>query len=103
MVKQVEEGPGIEFTETMRGFASCEVGADYRVARDRGEGNGTKMEFTVTVRSGNLDRMIADPAHEAELIGTATVAILSPDPMRIEGGRFHLMVRDADQIGRAHV
>ena len=99
METQVKDGPGIEFTETMRGFASNEVNGDYRPARDRGERDGTKMEFTVTVRSRNLDRMIADPAHEADLIGTATVAILAPEPMTIERGRFHLMVRDADRPG----
>jgi cholesterol oxidase len=93
------EGPGIEFTETMRGFASSRVDDDYRAARDQGERDGTKMEFTVTVRSRNLDRLIADPSHEADLTGTATVAILSPQPMRMENGRFQLMVRDADRPG----
>jgi choline dehydrogenase-like flavoprotein len=97
--KATADGPGVEFTETMRGFGSARVSDEYRAARDQGERDGKKLEFTVTVRSTNLDRMIEDRAHEADLFGTATVALLSPEPMKIENGRFQLLVRDADRPG----
>jgi choline dehydrogenase-like flavoprotein len=93
------DGPGIEFTETMRGFVSSRVTDDFRAARDQGEREGSKLEFTVTVRAPNLDRMIADPAHEARLTGSVTAPALSAAPMALENGRFQLMVRDADRPG----
>ena len=43
--------------------------------------------------------MIADPAHEAALSGTVTATALSPSPLRVDEGRFHLLVRDADTPG----
>jgi choline dehydrogenase-like flavoprotein len=92
-------GPGIEFTETMRGFASIKVTDDYQRGRDQGERDGSRFEFTVTVSAPNIDRLIADPGHEALLSGTITAPAFSPTPLRVEGGRFHLLVRDADRPG----
>lgn len=96
MAEQTSDGPGIEFTETMRGFASTTVTDDYATAEAQGRADGTPLEFTVTVRAPNLDRMIEDPAHEARLEGTVTAPALSPDPLTIDAGRFHLLVRDPD-------
>ena len=95
----VARGPGIEFTETMRGFMSTTALDDYEGARADGEREGVLLEFTVTVRAESLDRMIADPVHEAALSGTVTAAGLSPTPLRVDEGRFHLLVRDADTPG----
>lgn len=92
-------GPGIEFTETMRGFVSKNVKDDYAAGREQGEREGSPFEFTVTVTAPNIDRLIADPAHEALLRGTVTAPALSPTPMRVESGRFNLLVRDADTPG----
>lgn len=92
-------GPGIEFTETMRGFASTKVTDDYRKGRDQGERDDSIFEFTVTVTAPNIDRLIADPQHEALLRGTVTAPALSAAPLRVEEGRFHLLVRDADRAG----
>lgn len=92
-------GPGIEFTETMRGFMSTTELDDYETARSQGERDGVQLEFTVTVSTASLDRMIADPSHEAGLAGTVTAAGLSPAPLTVDNGRFHLLVRDADTPG----
>lgn len=92
-------GPGIQFTETMRGFASLKVTDDYQAAKKQGERDGTIFEFTVTVTAPNIDRLIADPAHQALLSGTINAPMLSPTPLRVDGGRFHLLVRDADRPG----
>src|SRR5688572_2987319 len=89
-------GPGIAFTETMRGFGSTTSTADYETAFRQGERDHSIIEFTVTVTAPNLDRLIADPAHEAVLTGTVTAPALSPTPLRVEAGRFHLLVRDTD-------
>ena len=92
-------GPGVEFTETMRGFASMTVLDDYESARAAGQHAGTIFEFTVTVTAPDIDRLIANPAHEAILTGSVNAPLLSPTPMRVEQGRFNLLVRDADRPG----
>jgi len=89
-------GPGIEFTETMRGFVSTKVTDEYKAGRDQGERDGSKFEFTVTVTAPNIDRLIADPAHEALLRGTVNAPVFSATPLRVNDGRFNLLVRDAD-------
>lgn len=94
-----KDGPGISFTETMRGFVSTSVLDDYRAARDQGEHDNSILEFTVTITSPNVDRLIADPAHEALLEGTVTAPALSKTPLRVDGGRFHLLVRDPSRPG----
>jgi cholesterol oxidase len=92
-------GPGVEFTETMRGFASTTALDDYESARAAGQRAGTIFEFTVTVTAPDIDRLIANPAHEALLSGTINAPLLSPAPLRVEQGRFNLLVRDADRPG----
>src|SRR5262249_8397299 len=49
------DGPGIEFTETMRGFMSTKVTDDYQAGHDQGERDGSPFEFTVTVTAPNID------------------------------------------------
>ncbi|MEP6992237.1 MAG: hypothetical protein ABJA80_14995 [bacterium] len=92
-------GPGVEFTETMRGFVSTTTTDDYQAGRSQGERDGSKFEFTVTVTAPDIDRLIADPAHEAILRGTIDAPIFSPSPLRVDAGRFNLLVRDADRPG----
>lgn len=91
------DGPGVEFTETMRGFVSTTVTDDYQAGRDQGERDGSKFEFTVTITAPNIDRLIANPQHEALLRGTVDAPIFSTTPLRVEAGRFNLLVRDADR------
>ena len=66
-----------------------------------GERDGSKFEFTVTVTADDIDRLIADPAHEALLRGTITAPMFSPTPLRVEAGRFNLLVSDADTPGHS--
>jgi len=63
-------GVGVSFTETMRGFLSTKVTDDYKAGREQGERDASKFEFTVTVTAPNIDRLIADPTHEAILQGS---------------------------------
>jgi cholesterol oxidase len=91
---------GLEFTETMRGFVStaeAETEADdYRRAAARGERDGSPFEFTVTVTADDLDRFLEHPDHEAGISGTVHAPALSGAPLKVEGGTFRLMIRDAD-------
>ncbi|MBF4769582.1 hypothetical protein ISU10_17585 [Nocardioides agariphilus] len=92
-------GSGVQFTETMRGFASTSALEDYSEGFERGRADDSPLEFTVTVKADDVDRLVDEREHEAELTGTVTAPALSPTPMRVEGGRFNLLVRDAEHAG----
>src|SRR5688500_4957737 len=89
-------GSGVQFTETMRGFASTSEVDDFAAGFERGKADDSPLEFTVTVKADDVDRLVDDREHEAELTGTVTAPALSPTPLRVEGGRFNLLVRDEE-------
>jgi cholesterol oxidase len=91
------QGVGVEFTETMRGFVSTSATQDYESGWSQGESDGSLLDFTVTVTAPDVDRLIADPDHQALLRGTVTAPALSGAPLTVTDGRFHLLVRDPDQ------
>lgn len=72
---------GIQFSGTMKGYLSAWVTGDYQAAADRGKADDSRFEFTLTIISDDLDRMLADPMHQARLIGTVKAPALSPDPI----------------------
>ena len=92
-------GSGVQFTETMRGFAPPPPLDDYQAGFDRGEADDSPLEFTVTVTADDVDALVGDRDHEADLAGTVTAPALSPTPLKVEGGRFNLLVRDAEHAG----
>ncbi len=85
---------GLRFTETMKGT--------YRAA-GVGEDPSVPMSFTLTVMSDDLEDMLANPQHEARMVGTLTCAALSPAPMMIEDGRFNLFVVDEAHVERRNM
>ena len=89
---------GIRFTETMRGHVSTTVLDDYRRAEEDGKRTQTPLEFTVTVSSSDLDRMLTDAAHDAELTGTIRCPRLWPDPLTVTNGSFNLLTRDPGHV-----
>ena len=89
---------GIRFTETMRGHVSTTVLDDYRRAEEDGKRTQTPLEFTVTVSSNDLDRMLIDAAHDAELTGTIRCPALWPEPLTVTNGGFNLLTRDPGHV-----
>ena len=89
---------GIEFTETMRGFVTLgdEVIADYHAAAKVAEAEGSKLEFTATITTDDLDGMLKNPQHQALLHGVITARALSPKPVRVTHGTFELLTQDPD-------
>jgi cholesterol oxidase len=85
---------GIRFTETMRGHVSPAVLDDYARAETDGKDRGTRCEFTVTVSSNDLDRMLSDPAHEGRIDGTVECPALWSGPLTVSNGTFNLLTRD---------
>ncbi len=92
-------GSGVRFTETMRGFVSTSSVDDYQAGFDRGQADESPLDFTVTVTADDVDRLVDERDHEADLAGTVTAPALSPTPLTVEGGRFNLLVRDAEHAG----
>ncbi len=91
------DGPGVEFTETMRGFVSTTATDDFHQGFDQGQKDESPLDFTVTVTAPSIDRLVRDPSHEAGLSGFVTAPALSPTALTVTDGRFNLLVRDRDR------
>src|ERR1700682_1883629 len=89
---------GLRFTETMRGYLSTEVKDDYLRAAAKAEQNHSSCEFTLTITSLDLDAMLRDPNHTAELSGSVTAPALSSQPIMVLRGEFHLFVPDPEEV-----
>jgi cholesterol oxidase len=89
---------GIQFSETMTGYISTRVTGDYQAAADRGRADDSPFSFTLTIIGEDLERMLADPNHQARMIGTVTAPALSPDPITVTDGVFTLFVEDPDRV-----
>ena len=84
---------GLHFTETMRGFFLG--GSDSRDhTRAETSDKQVGMEFTLTITTDDLKRMLHDQAHSAAMLGTLTCEALSRRPMTITEGTFNLFVKD---------
>ena len=84
-----DDGPrptGIRFTEKMAGTVAG------------GGGPEGPASFVVTVIAGDVERFLAEPDHEAELVGTVHVPALSPQPLTVVDGRFNLFTSKLDQV-----
>jgi cholesterol oxidase len=90
---------GIEFTETMKGHVSVNEREDYAEGARRGRVEGSPFEFTLTIVSDDLEGMLADPAHQARMVGTVIAPALSHDPIAVTGGVFHLFSDDPEIVG----
>jgi cholesterol oxidase len=89
---------GIMFTETMKGFFSTLAHDDYQTGFDLGKQNQSAFEFTLTIRSNNLDEMLTDSNHAAGIVGTVVAPVLSAEPLTVNAGIFNLFVQDADLV-----
>jgi len=90
---------GLQFTETMRGYASTRVTDDYQRGAEQGRIEGASCEFTLTVISEDLERMLSDPTHQGTMVGTVTAPALSPTPMTVSQGVFQLFAEDQEHVG----
>jgi cholesterol oxidase len=95
---QPPQALGIQFTETMTGYISTRVTGDYQAAADRGKADDSPFSFTLTIISDDLDRLLADPNHQARMIGTVKASALSPNPITVTDGVFNLLVNDPNRV-----
>jgi cholesterol oxidase len=89
---QPELKPGIQFTETMKGYFSKDEKANYENGFNLGKKNNSAFEFTLTIHSDNVEELIINPAHKASMAGTVMAPALSSKPMTVVDGVFNLFV-----------
>lgn len=70
----------------------------FKQAAALGQRDQTTCEFTLAITSSDLDHVLADPAHSAEITGTVTAPPLSAQPMIVVEGKFNLFVADPDNV-----
>ncbi|NMG06504.1 alpha/beta fold hydrolase [Brasilonema sp. UFV-L1] len=90
--------PGIEFTETMRGYFSTQVKEDYQRAAHQGKQDSSEFEFTLTVISHDLEKMLTDENHKARIVGTVAASAISPEALTVSDGEFNLFIIDPEQV-----
>lgn len=89
---------GIQFTETMRGYFSRTVTEDFEAAVEQGKRDDSTFEFTLTIISDDLDRMLTDPEHKARMLGSVNAPALSAAPLTVTEGVFNLLTEDRERI-----
>lgn len=96
--KTHEVKPGLQFTESMKGYIQPTEDAylDYSAAYEDGKDNENYFEFVLTVISDDIEDMLKDEKHEARITGTVKCQFLSPEPLTVTGGVFNLFVQDPE-------
>jgi cholesterol oxidase len=101
---------GVQFTETMTGYFSRAytqaLGTDlagYGKAYQQGLSDNSPMGFTVTVTSSDLEQLISNPQHSANIVGSIDAPALSAQPLTVTHGVFNLFVVYPEQVGVRHM
>jgi cholesterol oxidase len=88
--------PGLQFTESMKGYIQPteDKELDYSTAYEDGKDKENYFEFVLTVISDDVEDMLENEKHEAQMTGTVKCQFLSPDPLTVTNGIFNLFVDD---------
>ncbi len=89
--------PGVRFTERMHGHVSTLPIDDYAEGAAQGEANGSSFEFTLTIASQDLDGLLGDDRHAAQIVGSVVAPHLSRDPIAVTKGEFNLLAPDPER------
>jgi cholesterol oxidase len=98
-VSAVPAPVGIQFTERMHGWFARGSEQDFAEAARRGQREASSFEFTLTIISKDLERMLEDTEHAAAIVGTVQAPALSAEPLVVSAGEFNLFVVDEERIG----
>ena len=85
---------GVRFTERMAGYFG--EGEDYWEGAEAGRKTGSSFAFVFSISVDDVERMLADPAHEADLFGSVEAPAFSESRLIASGGRFNLFSADPD-------
>lgn len=90
---------GVQFTQTMKGYFAIGESGDFEKGYVQGKANDSSFEFTLTIISQNVDKLINHKDHEAEMIGTMIAPKLSAFPLMAYEGVFNLFIEDDEKPG----
>lgn len=77
---------GMQFSERMSGYFT-----DPR-------GHVSPIRLVLSISTDDLQRMLGEDPHRADVVGSAEAPDLSRSPLTIMGGEFHLFRRDAHRV-----
>ena len=90
--------PGVQFTETMKGFFSTAVKDDFQKGFDDGKRIGSSLMFVLTIGTDDAGFMLSDSKHLSQAVGTVTAPALSSKPLNVRDGTFQLFVDDPTRV-----
>ncbi len=90
--------PGIQFTETMKGFFSINEKESFENGAEQGKESASVFDFTLTVISDDVQTMLKDNNHQAKLAGVVKAPALSSKPLTISDGIFNLFVDEKADV-----
>lgn len=106
--KGIENHIGVEFTETMKGHFSFDLkGAEksgntetapYEFGDIKGKAENNSIEFTLTIRTDDVDETVRNPQHQAAMSGIVIAPQLSSKPLTASKGVFNLFPDDPDNV-----
>jgi cholesterol oxidase len=88
---------GVQFTETMKGYFSKSVTADFARGEEAGKKESSPFAFTLTIASDDLEEMLTNEAHQARMLGTVVAPALSATPLTVTDGTFNLFIKDPER------
>jgi len=90
--------PGIQFTETMKGFFSSDEKTDFEKGAAKGKEANCAFAFTLTVISDDVVSVVHGKDHQAALTGIVQAPALSSKPMTVSDGIFNLFVNADTEV-----
>lgn len=90
--------PGLQFSEAMEGYFSTKIKDDYVAAARQGKADGSSFRLIGTIIAHDIEAVMSEPNHAADLIGTVIAPALSPEPLMLSNGAFYLFIQDPQQF-----
>lgn len=92
--------PGVQFTESMKGYFSLDETDDYAKGFEKGKASDSPFEFTLTIKSNDVESFVGIATHEAGMFGTMLAPSLSKFPLTAVNGTFNLFIEHSHDPDR---
>jgi cholesterol oxidase len=92
--------PGVQFTESMKGFFSLEETEDYNRGFEKGKASNSTFEFILTIKSEDVNSLVGIATHEAGMFGTMLAPAISKFPLSAINGTFNLFIKNSQEPDR---
>ncbi|MGH9470392.1 MAG: alpha/beta fold hydrolase [Terriglobia bacterium] len=98
-LRPLPASPGLEFTESARGYFSLGGEEAFERAAEQGRIENSQFEWNLAISTDDLERALASPGHGFRITGSLRASALSEGPLRVSGGEFRLLARDPANVG----